>query len=150
MTGLVGQYAHGNEPSHHIAYFYNYVGQPYKCAEKVRHIMDELYFDNHEGVCGNEDAGQMSAWYVLSSLGLYQVDPAKGEFQFGSPAMKKAVVNVGGGKTFTVVAENNSPENIYIQSATLNGKALDRTYVTYEEIMAGGVLEFVMRPQPQA
>ena len=150
VTGLVGQYAHGNEPSHHIAYFYNYVGQPYKCAEKVRHIMDELYFDNHEGVCGNEDAGQMSAWYVLSSLGLYQVDPAKGEFQFGSPAMKKAVVNVGGGKTFTVVAENNSPENIYIQSATLNGKALDRTYVTYEEIMAGGVLEFVMRPQPQA
>ena len=150
VTGLVGQYAHGNEPSHHIAYFYNYVGQPYKCAEKVRHIMDELYFDNHEGVCGNEDAGQMSAWYVLSSLGLYQVDPAKGEFQFGSPAMKKAVVNVGGGKTFTVVAENNSPENIYIQSATLNGKALDRTYVTYEEIMAGGVLEFVMGPQPQA
>ena len=150
VTGLVGQYAHGNEPSHHIAYFYNYVGQPYKCAEKVRHIMDELYFDNHEGVCGNEDAGQMSAWYVLSSLGLYQVDPAKGEFQFGSPAMKKAVVNVGGGRTFTVVAENNSPENIYIQSATLNGKALDRTYVTYEEIMAGGVLEFVMGPQPQA
>jgi predicted alpha-1,2-mannosidase len=150
VTGLVGQYAHGNEPSHHIAYFYNYVGQPYKCAEKVRHIMDELYFDNHEGVCGNEDAGQMSAWYVLSSLGLYQVDPAKGEFQFGSPAMKKAVVNVGGGRTFTVVAENNSPENIYILSATLNGKALDRTYVTYEEIMAGGVLEFVMGPQPQA
>ena len=150
VTGLVGQYAHGNEPSHHIAYFYNYVGQPYKCAEKVRHIMDELYFDNHEGVCGNEDAGQMSAWYVLSSLGLYQVDPAKGEFQFGSPAMKKAVVNVGGGKTFTVVAENNSPENIYILSATLNGKVLDRTYVTYEEIMAGGVLEFVMGPQPQA
>ena len=150
VTGLVGQYAHGNEPSHHIAYFYNYVGQPYKCAEKVRHIMDELYFDNHEGVCGNEDAGQMSAWYVLSSLGLYQVDPAKGEFQFGSPAMKKAVVNVGGGRTFTVVAENNSPENIYVQSATLNGKALDRTYVTYEEIMAGGVLEFVMGPQPQA
>ena len=150
VTGLVGQYAHGNEPRHHIAYFYNYVGQPYKCAEKVRHIMAELYFDNHEGVCGNEDAGQMSAWYVLSSLGLYQVDPAKGEFQFGSPAMKKAVVNVGGGRTFTVVAENNSPENIYIQSATLNGKALDRTYVTYEEIMAGGVLEFVMGPQPQA
>ena len=150
VTGLVGQYAHGNEPSHHIAYFYNYVGQPYKCAEKVRHIMAELYFDNHEGVCGNEDAGQMSAWYVLSSLGLYQVDPAKGEFQFGSPAMKKAVVNVGGGRTFTVVAENNSPENIYILSATLNGKALDRTYVTYEEIMAGGVLEFVMGPQPQA
>lgn len=148
VTGLVGQYAHGNEPSHHIAYFYNYVGQPHKCAEKVRHIMDELYFDNHEGVCGNEDAGQMSAWYVLSSLGLYQVDPAKGEFQFGSPAVKKAVVNVGDGKTFTVVAKNNTPENIYVQSASLNGVVLDRTYVTYEEIMAGGTLEFVMGSQP--
>ncbi len=148
VTGLVGQYAHGNEPSHHIAYFYNYVGQPHKCAEKVRHIMDELYFDNHEGVCGNEDAGQMSAWYVLSSLGLYQVDPAKGEFQFGSPAVKKASVDVGDGKTFTVVAEGNSPENIYVQSASLNGVLLDRTYVTYEEIMAGGTLEFAMGPQP--
>jgi predicted alpha-1,2-mannosidase len=144
VTGLVGQYAHGNEPSHHIAYFYNYVGQPEKCAEKVRHIMDELYFDNHEGVCGNEDAGQMSAWYVLSSVGLYQVDPAKGEFQFGSPAVRKAVLNVGDGKTFTVVAKDNSPENIYIKSATLNGKLLDRTSITYDEIKAGGVLEFQM------
>lgn len=144
VTGLVGQYAHGNEPSHHIAYFYNYVDQPYKCAEKVRHIMEELYFDNHEGVCGNEDAGQMSAWYVLSSVGLYQVDPAKGVFQFGSPAVRKAVMKVGDGKTFTIVAENNSPENIYVRSATLNGKRLDRTYVTYDEIKAGGVLEFEM------
>lgn len=148
VTGLVGQYAHGNEPSHHVAYFYNYVGQQHKCAEKVRYILNELYFDNHEGVCGNEDAGQMSAWYVLSSLGLYQVHPAKGEFQFGSPAMRKAVMNVGDGKTFTVIAEGNSPENIYIQSATLNGERLDRTYVTYDEIKAGGVLEFAMGPQP--
>ena len=149
VTGLIGQYAHGNEPSHHVAYFYNYVDQQYKCAEKVRYILDELYFGNHEGVCGNEDAGQMSAWYVLSAVGLYQVHPAAGEFQFGSPAVKKAVLNVGGGKTFTVVAENNSPENIYILGATLNGKTLDRTYVTYDEIMAGGVLEFTMGAQPQ-
>ena len=106
--------------------------------------MDELYFDNHEGVCGNEDAGQMSAWYVLSSVGLYQVDPAKGEFQFGSPAVRKAVLNVGDGKTFTVVAKDNSPENIYVKSATLNGKLLDRTSITYDEIKAGGVLEFQM------
>ena len=144
VTGLVGQYAHGNEPSHHIAYFYNYVGHPYKCAEKVRHIMNELYFDNHEGVCGNEDAGQMSAWYVLSSVGLYQVHPAKGEFQFGSPAVRQAVLNVGNGKTFTVVAKDNSPENIYVKSAVLNGQILDRTYITYEEIKAGGTLEFQM------
>lgn len=149
VTGLVGQYAHGNEPSHHIAYFYNYVGQQHKCAEKVRYILDELYFDDYSGVCGNEDAGQMSAWYVLSSLGLYQVDPAKGDFHFGSPAVHKAVLNVGDGKTFTIIAENNSPENIYIQSASLNGETLDRTSVTYEEIVAGGTLEFVMGPQPR-
>ena len=144
VTGLIGQYAHGNEPSHHVAYLYNYVGQQHKCAEKVRYILDELYFDDHSGVCGNEDAGQMSAWYILSSLGLYQVDPAKGEFQFGSPAVHKAVLNVGGGKTFTIVAENNSKDNIYIESAKLNGESLDRSYVTYDEIVAGGTLEFMM------
>lgn len=144
VTGLIGQYAHGNEPSHHVAYLYNYVGQQHKCAEKVRYILDELYFDDHSGVCGNEDAGQMSAWYILSSLGLYQVDPAKGEFQFGSPAVHKAVLNVGGGKTFTIVAENNSKDNIYIESAKLNGEPLDRSYVTYDEIVAGGTLEFLM------
>lgn len=144
VTGLIGQYAHGNEPSHHVAYLYNYVGQQHKCAEKVRYILDELYFDDHSGVCGNEDAGQMSAWYILSSLGLYQVDPAKGEFQFGSPAVHKAVLNVGGGKTFTIVAENNSKDNIYIESAKLNGEPLDRSYVTYDEIVAGGTLEFMM------
>ena len=144
VTGLIGQYAHGNEPSHHIAYFYNAAGRQDKCAEKVRHILDELYFDDHSGVCGNEDAGQMSAWYILSSIGLYQVDPAKGVFEFGSPVVHKAELEVGDGKTFTVVAENNSPENIYIRSAVLNGQKLDRTYVTYEEIKAGGVLEFEM------
>lgn len=144
VTGLIGQYAHGNEPSHHVAYLYNYVGQQHKCAEKIRYILDELYFDDHSGVCGNEDAGQMSAWYILSSLGLYQVDPAKGEFQFGSPAVHKAVLNVGGGKTFTIVAENNSKDNIYIESAKLNGELLDRSYVTYDEIVAGGTLEFMM------
>lgn len=147
VTGLVGQYAHGNEPSHHAAYMYNYIGRQDKCAEKVRYILDELYFDDHSGVCGNEDAGQMSAWYVLSALGLYQVDPACGEFQFGSPAVKKAVVNLGDGKTFTIIAHDNSPENIYIKSASLNGKKLDRTYVSYDEIMAGGTLEFFMSPE---
>ncbi len=144
VTGLVGQYAHGNEPSHHVAYMYNYIGRQDKCAEKVRYILDELYFDDHSGVCGNEDAGQMSAWYVLSAVGLYQVDPACGEFQFGSPVVRKAVMNVGDGRTFTVIAHDNSPENIYIKSASLNGKTLDRTYVTYDEIAAGGVLEFRM------
>lgn len=144
VTGLVGQYAHGNEPSHHIAYLYNYVGQQDKCAEKVRHILEELYFDDHSGVCGNEDAGQMSAWYILSAIGLYQVDPAAGEFQLGSPAVRKAVLNVGEGRTFTVIAHNNSKENIYIKDATLNGKPLEGTSITYDQIKAGGTLELTM------
>lgn len=148
VTGLIGQYAHGNEPSHHVAYMYNYIGRQDKCAEKVRFIMDDLYFDDHSGVCGNEDAGQMSAWYILSSIGLYQVDPANGDFQFGSPAVRKAVLNVGNDKTFTVLAHNNSPENIYIQSVRLNGHELDRTSITYQEIKDGGLLEFEMGPTP--
>jgi len=148
VTGLIGQYAHGNEPSHHVAYLYNYIGQQAKCAEKVRHILDYLYFDDHSGVCGNEDAGQMSAWHILSSLGLYQVDPAKGDFHFGSPAVKKAVLQTGEGKTFTVLAKNNSKDNVYIKSAFLNGKRLDRSYVTYDEIVAGGTLEFIMTGSP--
>lgn len=144
VTGLVGQYAHGNEPSHHIAYLYNYVGQQDKCAEKVRHILEELYFDDHSGVCGNEDAGQMSAWYILSAIGFYQVDPAAGEFQLGSPAVRKAVLNVGEGRKFTVIAHNNSKENIYIKAATLNGKPLEGTSITYDQIKAGGTLELTM------
>ncbi|MBR2607576.1 MAG: GH92 family glycosyl hydrolase [Bacteroidaceae bacterium] len=148
VTGLIGQYAHGNEPSHHIVYLYNYVGHQEKCAEKVRRILNELYFDDHSGVCGNEDAGQMSAWYILSALGFYQVDPAAGEFQFGSPLVHKAVMNVGNGKQFTVIAHNNSMENIYIQEAKLNGAPIEGTGITYEQIKAGGVLEFTMGPAP--
>lgn len=148
VTGLIGQYAHGNEPSHHIAYLYNYVGHQEKCAERVRQILTELYFDDHSGVCGNEDAGQMSAWYVLSAIGLYQVDPAAGEFQFGSPIVHKATLNVGGGKNFTVIAHNNSMENIYIQDVKLNGKPHAGTSITYDQIKAGGTLEFTMGATP--
>ena len=148
VTGLIGQYAHGNEPSHHITYLYNYVGHPEKCAEMVRQIHNELYFDDHSGVCGNEDAGQMSAWYILSALGFYQVDPAAGDFQFGSPLVHKAVMNVGNGKQFTVIAHNNSMENIYIQEAKLNGTPVEGTSITYDQIKAGGVLEFTMGPAP--
>jgi predicted alpha-1,2-mannosidase len=148
VTGLIGQYAHGNEPSHHIAYLYNYVGHQEKCAERVRQILTELYFDDHSGVCGNEDAGQMSAWYVLSAIGLYQVDPAAGEFQFGSPIVHKATLNVGGGKNFTVIAHNNTMENIYIQDVKLNGKPHAGTSITYDQIKAGGTLEFTMGATP--
>lgn len=148
VTGLIGQYAHGNEPSHHVAYIYNYVGRQDKCAEKVRQILNELYFDDHSGVCGNEDAGQMSAWYILSACGIYQVDPACGDFHFGSPLVHKATINVGNGKTFTVVAHNNSMENIYIQEVKLNGEPYKAASITYEQIKAGGTLEFTMGPKP--
>ena len=148
VTGLIGQYAHGNEPSHHIAYIYNYVGRQDKCAEKVRQILGELYFDDHSGVCGNEDAGQMSAWYILSACGLYQVDPACGDFHFGSPLVHKATIDVGDGKTFTVVTHNNSMENIYIQDVKLNGETHKATSITYGQIKAGGTLEFTMGPKP--
>lgn len=148
ITGLIGQYAHGNEPSHHITYLYPYVGQPYKTAKKVRYILSELYHDKRDGLSGNEDVGQMSAWYILSALGFYQVAPAGGVYVFGSPLVNKAVIKVKSGKTFTVVAKNNSKENIYIQSATLNGKAYTKSFITFDRISAGGVLEFEMGNQP--
>ena len=144
VTGLVGQYAHGNEPSHHITYMFDYVGRNYRCAQLVRHILSELYADDPDGVCGNEDVGQMSAWYVLSSLGLYQVEPAGGEFMIGSPAVRRAVINLGGGRTFTISAPDNSESNIYVAAVRLNGQPLDKPRITYEQIMAGGVLEFDM------
>ena len=148
ISGLIGQYAHGNEPSHHIIYMYNYVGMPWKAAPKLRQVMNTLYNDGIDGLSGNEDVGQMSAWYILSSMGLYQVEPAGGKYIFGSPLFKKVVVNVGGGKTFTIEAKNNSAKNIYIQSAKLNGKRYTRSYIDYKDIMKGGILEFVMGDQP--
>jgi predicted alpha-1,2-mannosidase len=148
ITGLIGQYAHGNEPSHHIAYLYAYAGEQWKTAEKVRYVMDEFYTDRPDGIIGNEDCGQMSAWYVLSSLGLYQVNPCDGVFVFGSPALKKAEVTVRGGRTFTVEAEGNSPENKYIQRVYLNGKPYTKSYITYGEILRGSTLKFVMGSKP--
>ena len=150
ISGLIGQYAHGNEPSHHIIYMYNYVGMPWKAAPKLRQVMNTLYNDGIDGLSGNEDVGQMSAWYILSSMGLYQVEPAGGKYIFGSPLFKKAVVNVGGGKTFTIEAKNNSGKNIYIQSAKLNGKTYTRSYIDYKDIMKGGTLEFVMGEKPSS
>ena len=150
ISGLIGQYAHGNEPSHHIIYMYNYVGMPWKAAPKLRQVMNTLYNDGIDGLSGNEDVGQMSAWYILSSMGLYQVEPAGGKYIFGSPLFKKAVVNVGGGKTFTIEAKNNSAKNIYIQRAKLNGKTYTRSYIDYKDIMKGGTLEFVMGEKPSS
>lgn len=150
ISGLIGQYAHGNEPSHHILYLYAYAGQPWKAAPRLRDVMDCLYRDSIDGLCGNEDVGQMSAWYVLSAIGLYQVEPAGGRYVFGTPLLDKTVINVGNGKTFKITAIGNSNENIYIQSATLNGRVYTKSYIDYKDIRQGGSLEFVMGSKPSA
>ncbi|GHV15874.1 hypothetical protein FACS1894169_08510 [Bacteroidia bacterium] len=150
ISGLIGQYAHGNEPSHHILYLYPYVGQPWKTADKVRQVLSGLYSDQPAGLSGNEDVGQMSAWYVLSALGLYQVEPAGGKYIFGSPVVDEAIVKVGKGKRLKIVAKNNSPQNKYIQGVTLNGKRYDKYYVDFKDIAAGGTLEFVMGSKPSS
>lgn len=148
ITGLIGQYAHGNEPSHHIAYLYTYAGEQWKAAEKVRFVMSDFYTDQPEGIIGNEDCGQMSAWYVLSAMGFYQVNPSDGVFAFGSPRFSKMEVKVRGDKVFTVEAPNNSEENIYIQKVYLNGKPYDKSYITYDDIINGSTLKFVMGKKP--
>lgn len=148
ITGLIGQYAHGNEPSHHITYLYAYAGQPWKTAEKVRFILDSLYNATPAGLSGNEDVGQMSAWYVLSAMGFYQVNPANGVYILGSPAADRVAISVGDGKTFTLTANNNSARNIYIQKATLNGKPYTKTYIRYADIVAGGELVLDMGDKP--
>jgi predicted alpha-1,2-mannosidase len=148
ISGLIGQYAQGNEPSHHAAYMYAFAGRQWKTAEKVRHIMDEFYTDQPDGIIGNEDCGQMSAWYIFSSMGFYPVNPSSSVMVLGSPDLDRAEVKLPGDKTFTMIAHNNSKENIYIQSATLNGDDLERSYITYKEIMNGGVLELTMGDTP--
>ena len=144
ISGLIGQYAHGNEPSHHILYMYNFVGQHDKTAEKVREVLKTMYHNDFDGLSGNEDVGQMSAWYILSSLGIYQVEPAGGRYMFGSPLFDKAVVNVGQGKTFTIIAHNNSAKNVYVQQIKLNGRPYKKLYIDYKDIVSGGTLEFFM------
>lgn len=147
ISGLIGQYAHGNEPSHHVTYLYTMVGQPWKTARRVRQILTTLYHDRPDGLSGNEDVGQMSAWYVLSALGMYQVEPAGGRFFFGSPLVDRAVVRVRDGE-LRIEARNNSPENIYIQSVRLNGEPYRKNYLDYADIAAGGTLLFEMGPRP--
>jgi predicted alpha-1,2-mannosidase len=143
ISGLIGQYAHGNEPSHHIIYFYTMIGQPNKAADRVRQVLKDFYSTNPDGLSGNEDAGQMSAWYIMSSLGFYQVEPAGARYWFGSPLFDEATIQVAGG-TFTVKAENNSDENKHITAAYLNGKKLSRNYITHTELTNGGTLVFKM------
>ncbi len=143
ISGLIGQYAHGNEPVHHVIYFYPMLGEPDKGADKVRQVLSELYTTEPDGLSGNEDAGQMSAWYILSSLGFYQPEPAGARYWFGSPLFEEATLNVPGG-TFTIKAPGTSDTNRYIRSVKLNGKPYDLPYISYDDIMNGGELVFEM------
>ncbi|QKG56554.1 glycoside hydrolase family 92 protein [Hymenobacter sp. BRD128] len=148
ISGLIGMYAHGNEPSHATTYLYAYAGQQWKTAEKVRQVLREMYKDQPDGISGNEDCGQMSAWYILSALGFYPVSPSSGAYVLGSPLVNKATIRLPQGKTFVVSAVNNSPQNIYIQSAMLNGQPYANSYLLHRDIVAGGTLQLTMGPQP--
>ena len=147
-TGMIGQYAHGNEPSHHVIYLYNKVRQPWKTQKYAAQVMHELYFNAPAGLCGNEDCGQMSAWYVFSAMGFYPVNPVSGEYEIGTPLFPEMRLNLDNGKTFTVLAPNVSRENIYIQSMKVNGQPYDKSYITHQQIMEGATVEFVMGSQP--
>jgi len=147
-SGFIGQYAHGNEPSHHIAYLYNYAGQPWKTQQYVSQILNKMYNTTSSGYSGNDDCGELSSWYIFSAMGFYPVNPASSIYVIGTPALKKATIQVSDSKTFTVIANNVSPKNIYIQSAKLNGKAYTKTYITQQDIVQGGVLEFTMGSTP--
>ncbi len=142
VTGLIGQYAHGNEPSHHVAYLYTMAGKPERTQELIRQIFDTQYRPEADGLCGNDDCGQMSAWYMFSAMGFYPVDPVSGNYVFGAPQLPKIVLNLADGKTFTVIAEGLSEENKYVESITLNGKPYTENYITHEDILKGGTLVF--------
>ncbi len=147
-TGMIGQYAHGNEPSHHVAYLYNYINKPWKTQELVREILETQYKNSPDGHCGNEDCGQMSSWYIFSALGFYPVNPAQGIYAFGSPLVDKAILELENGKEFQIDVVHNSTENKFIQSISLNGKKIERNYITHQEIMYGGKIVFSMGNQP--
>lgn len=148
VSGLIGQYAHGNEPSHHIAYMYSYLGEPWKTQEKVRQIVDSMYHDQPDGYAGNEDCGQMSAWAVWSIAGLYPANPASGQYVIGSPAADEVVFRPGGGKELRFKAVNNNKKNIYVQEVKFNGKKYEKTYFTHDDIINGGEIEFIMGDKP--
>ena len=150
ITGLIGQYAHGNEPSHNTVYMYNFVGQPTKTQKYVKQVMDDFYTDRRDGYAGNEDCGQMSAWGVLSALGFYPATPASGYYVLGLPRFERTRLTFENGKQFEVIAKNLNDKNCYVQSVKLNGKSLERSYITFEEVYNGGTLEFTMTDQPNS
>ena len=145
VTGLIGQYAHGNEPSHHVTYLYALAGRPERTQELIREIFDTQYKNKPDGLCGNDDCGQMSAWYMFNAMGFYPVDPVSGHYVFGAPQMPKIVLHLPDGKTFTVIAENLSKEHKYIDSITLNGEPYTKNYISHEDIVKGGTLVYKMK-----
>lgn len=145
VTGLIGQYAHGNEPSHHITYLYALAGRPERTQELIRQIFDTQYRPEPDGLCGNDDCGQMSAWYMFSAMGFYPVNPVSGEYVFGAPQMPKFVLHLADGKTFTILAEGLSKEHKYIESITLNGEPYTKNYISHEDILKGGTLVYKMK-----
>jgi predicted alpha-1,2-mannosidase len=148
IAGMIGQYIHGNEPSHHLAYLYDYAGQPWRTQERLKQIIDTQYKPSPDGLVGNDDLGQMSAWLIFTSLGFYPVTPASNEYVIGRPFVDQATLNLPNGKHFRVTAQDMSEQNRYIASVSLNGKPLNRSFIRHEEIMAGGELRFVMAPKP--
>ena len=145
---MVGQYAHGNEPCHHMAYLYCYAGVPHKTQARVRSLLEMEYDDQPDGLAGNEDCGQMSAWYIMSSLGFYPVDPVSGNYVFGTPLIERAEVELGNNKKLRIEVKRTSPGDTYIQSVTLNGKPHPKLWFKHSEIADGAVLEFSMGPHP--
>jgi predicted alpha-1,2-mannosidase len=148
VVGTIGQYVHGNQPSHHVAYLYNYARKPWKTQEMSRKVMDLLYRTGPGGICGNEDMGSLSSWYVLSAMGIYPVTPGSTQYAIGSPIFNELTLDLGNDQTFQIITNNNSTENIYIQSARLNGTSFNRSWIDHNEIMVGGILEFEMGPAP--
>ena len=145
VTGLIGQYAHGNEPSHHITYLYTLAGRPERTQELIREIFNTQYRPEPDGLCGNDDCGQMSAWYMFSAMGFYPVDPVSGNYVFGAPQMPEFVLHLADGKTFTIIAEGLSKEHKYIDSITLNGEPYAKNYISHEDILKGGTLIYKMK-----
>ena len=148
IQGVIGKYWHGNEPSHHIVYLYYYAGQPWKTQRLVHQVMRSQYGNKPNSLTGNDDCGQMSAWYIFTALGFYPVCPGSDDYVIGSPSVRRATLHLSSGKTFTTVAENLTAANIYIQSAMLNGKPWDSPFLPYEALKDGGTLTFVMGPEP--
>ena len=148
ISGLTGQYAHGNEPSHHIIHLYNYVNRPWRTQELVDSVLHSQYRNAPDGLSGNEDCGQMSAWYILNAMGFYQVCPGEPVYSIGRPLFEEVTIHLPGQKDFVIRTKNNSKENKYVQSILLNGKPLEQPFFTHSDLTAGGVMEISMGAEP--